>query len=376
MSETNIPTASTFISSNEVGSAIVVARSGEAVTSKRIDFIPVEGRYLYLSANPTTLVADGTSQSILTAVVVDSLYRPVSDGIPIFFYSFGSGRLERRTVLTSGGIASVNLTSGTITGKDTVIALLTREVADTVIITFVPGPPASIQFTTPPHNIDAGGDTTSFVVRVLDRFSNPVLAGTRVTFETTLGTITTYAVTDTSGYARGTLTSGTAMGIAFITARSGDAIGYVTVNIMATAADTLILSANPLTIVANGRDSSIITATVLDDSRLPVSDGTLVRFSTTKGILSSPAVYTVGGIARTALISTITAPDTAIVRASAGSGVVDTVHVAFRAGPPAIVEVSSSRPTIVADGLDTATITIRVKDEFSNSIGAGERVDL
>ena len=369
-------TTMTFISSNEVGSAVISVRSGEAFTSKRIDFIPIRGAYLYLSANPTTLVADGSSQSILTAVVVDSQYRPVSDGIPVYFYSYGSGRLDRRTVQTRNGIASINITSGTITGKDTVIARLSQTgPADTVILNFIPGPPASVQFTTPPHDIYAGGDTTSFIVRVLDRYSNPVLAGTRVTFETTLGTITAYAVTDDSGYARGALTSGTAMGVAFITARSGEAYGYATVNILATTADTLILSANPRTITADGVDSTILTAMVLDSLMLPVSDGTLVRFTTTAGILSSPAVYTLNGIARTALISGIH-PDTALVRASAGGSAMDTVHVAFRAGPPAIIEISSRTYTVKANGSDTTTVTVRVYDQYGNRVGAGVEITL
>ncbi len=77
---------------------------------------------------------------------------------------------------------------------------------------------------------------------------------------------------------------------------------------------TLTLTANPTTIPPDGTSPSIITATVLDSTGIPVPDGTTVTFSTTLGTIT-PSATTTGGTATATLTSTTSG--TATVRAIA-----------------------------------------------------------
>jgi hypothetical protein len=65
----------------------------------------------------------------------------------------------------------------------------------------------------------------------------------------------------------------------------------------------VILSAAPGVIMADGRSSTTITATMSGLNGSQVSDGTVVRFATTAGTLSQSAVSSVGGVARVTLTS-------------------------------------------------------------------------
>ena len=84
---------------------------------------------------------------------------------------------------------------------------------------------------------------------------------------------------------------------------SNDNTGYDSVTITVNAAgvpNTITLQANPGTVSAGG-GTSLITATVKDAGGNPVTDGTIVTFTTTTGSLSSYSETTVSGIATTTL---------------------------------------------------------------------------
>jgi len=86
---------------------------------------------------------------------------------------------------------------------------------------------------------------------------------------------------------------------------------------------TVLLNASPSVIMADGRSSTTITATISGVNAGQVADGTIVRFTATDGILSATEVASVGGIARVTLTSS-PVPGFATVSASfigsSGSG--------------------------------------------------------
>jgi hypothetical protein len=66
---------------------------------------------------------------------------------------------------------------------------------------------------------------------------------------------------------------------------------------------TVLLNASPSVIMADGRSSTTITATVSGLNGGQIADGTIVRFTTTAGSLNAAAVTAVGGLARVTLTS-------------------------------------------------------------------------
>ena len=96
---------------------------------------------------------------------------------------------------------------------------------------------------------------------------------------------------------------------------------------------SLSLGTAPDVIFADGKSTTIITATVRDSNGSPVSDGTPVRFSTTLGILTPDTATTTSGVARVSLTSTSSAGDAALTAtafsASADGSSIGTAHVEF-----------------------------------------------
>jgi len=139
-------------------------------------------------------------------------------------------------------------------------------------------------------------------------------------------------------------------------------------------ADSLLLVVNPPQLVANGVDDAELTAVVFDSTGLPVSDGTLVSFGTSNGILSPAVAYTDGGVATSTLIAGTTPAESVWVTASAGGSALDSALARFIPGPPAVMYISASDSIITANGSDTTRIFVEVYDQFGNPVSPGEEV--
>ena len=96
---------------------------------------------------------------------------------------------------------------------------------------------------------------------------------------------------------------------------------------------SLSLAAAPDVIFADGKSTTIITATVRDGSGGPVPDGTTVRFTTTLGILTPDTATTTSGVARVSLTSASSAGDASLIAtafaASADGSSTGAAHVEF-----------------------------------------------
>ncbi len=82
---------------------------------------------------------------------------------------------------------------------------------------------------------------------------------------------------------------------------------------------TISLVAAPDVIYADGKSSTVVTATVSDSGGHPAPDGTSVRFTTTLGTLTPDTAATTSGVARVSLTS-VNTPGTAKVSAAAFGG--------------------------------------------------------
>jgi len=377
---TGIVTVS-LIAGTTTGSALVSASSNGVAQSVYVTFIQKGGNpfAIVLTANPTSINADGTSSSKITATVTDSKGGPVNPGTSITFStnlgSFSNGQ-KTYTVPTpdATGVVAVSLIAGTTAGSATVTATASG-VTQSVTVTFIGAVVASISVTATPNSLTADGTSTSQIrAYVKDAQGNPIADGEKITFTLTSGTGTLSATSATTvgGYATVTYTASKTPGQATIQAMASNNV-YGTVSITLTSGGTasITLAAAPVSIPANGSSSSAITATLRDSAGKAVVKGTAVTFSTTLGTLSGTSVTTPDdtGVVTVSLIAGTT-PGTATVTAQSGS-VSQSVPVKFT-GPPAAITVSATPQTLVADGKTTSSVKATVVDVNGNAVEDGE----
>jgi uncharacterized repeat protein (TIGR01451 family) len=135
---------------------------------------------------------------------------------------------------------------------------------------------------------------------------------------------------------------------------------------------TIVLTAFPADIVADGAALSAIRATVLTSSGNPVPDGTSVTFTTDLGSFggsTTASATTTGGVAQVQLTSS-SSIGIASVSATAGS-VVEVTSVTFSPGPPAGLTLAALPASIPADGVTSLTLQAVVNDADGHPVADG-----
>lgn len=199
-----------------------------------------------VSANPTSLTADGVSASTLTVTLRDSQRRPVSG---------------KAVTMTAGGHSILSAASGlsdvnggvTFTVTDTTAEALmysAKDVTDgvtisqTAVVTFIAGPVTAAQSTAGvnPSSVPANGVTASTVVVELnDAYGNPV-SGKTVTL-TAAGGSSTISVANGLSNAGGLVTfTVTDTTVEAVTYTAADITDSLTITQTATVAFTTVLS--------------------------------------------------------------------------------------------------------------------------------------
>lgn len=144
------------------------------------------------------------------------------------------------------------------------------------------------------------------------------------------------------------------------------------------AASVAQLVAEPASILANGRDKTVLKATVKDGKGNAVGAGVAVSWTATGGRLSSNSSNTdANGIAVVELLSA-TVPGVAAITAKAGPqdpGKTGSVAFLLDASEAQVLRLTPSKTTALADGLDTVTFTATVADGRGNPVGAGVTVN-
>jgi len=145
-----------------------------------------------------------------------------------------------------------------------------------------------------PDIIPADGSSSSTITATITTTGGvPITIGTQVSFSTTLGRFSngSTAYTVTTGNSTGTVTvtliAGTTEGPARVTCTAGGASQMVEVFIGTVSIASIGLTADPVSIEADGVDSSTIEAEVTDSLGEPAAAGTPVEFTTTLGLLSN-----------------------------------------------------------------------------------------
>ncbi|MCA9730959.1 Ig-like domain-containing protein [candidate division KSB1 bacterium] len=311
---------STLTSSRTPGTVRIAASVAGLSDTVTIQYTVGEAATILMSADSTSLPADGRTTTAIHASVTDAVGNPLPDGTIIrFMASFGD---ITATAETQNGIAHASFSA-----KETGMAEITASIGTitrTITIRLRPGSPNSILLTYDPTSLgvkDSGRNTTLTVTAdVRDVQNNPVLDGSQVRFQIYASPgggeflSTLEPVPTINGLAHVSLNSGIRSGTVRIKAEVVDH-SNVPLNppIQAISTDVIIFAGPPYIATVNDRSTSrlstgpdpvniygwhvvnnttTIVAVIGDKYNNPVPEGTAVYFTTSGGIISTHTGYT------------------------------------------------------------------------------------
>jgi hypothetical protein len=355
---------------------------------------------LTVTASPSTLPADGVSQSTIQIVAKDVEGNPVVDGTSLAVaVTTGTGTLLNSTVSTTGGVAEVKYVASTTAGTETITVTSDNAVTETVDVTLSSETvdKISVDSVSPSTSVLASGvDTIQVTFKVISSSAQPV-QNQLVSFSA-VGSkggspivSPSSALTNASGLVTVTMSDITAETVT-ITATAIDK--SVTQDVIFTAlppANILLESTTPdpavVSISGVGKqESATLTFKLVDTLNNPVQGSYLVDFSILNGGLNGGEYLTVSQSSSDAssLVTTIfqagSFSGTVQVRASLHDdpSIMADVSVSVTGGLPAGNSLGlSSIPLNIAGrniaGL-TQDIALRASDYFSNPVVPGTQV--
>ena len=273
-----------------------------------------------LSADSTSLPADGVTSTQVGATVFDAAGNPAVDGTRVDF-STDIGDITPTAQTVSGQAVAQFVSS--VTGTATLHATV-NGISDVITIQLRPGTPNSILLSFDPNNLgvkDSGrNQTVSITANVIDSKNNPVVDGTFVRFSIFSAPgggeflSNTNTIPTLNGRAEVSLNSGIRSGSARILVEVTDAFGVPVVpNVRAVSTEIIIFAGPPFIEDVNGASTShlsvgvsplnifgwnvvnnlaTVTAVVGDKFNNPVPPGTAIFFTTTGGVISTFTGFT------------------------------------------------------------------------------------
>ncbi|MBC2695191.1 MAG: hypothetical protein HF982_07945 [Desulfobacteraceae bacterium] len=228
-----------------------------------------------VSADPTSIVANGTSTSTITAIAKTA----TGQGVPDINVSFGTdnGSITASGITDSEGKATATLTSSTEQAVANVTASV-GTIEGTTTVTFTVGAEVtafSIKLSADPISVKSDNSDNSIITaNVLDA-NNAVIEGITVMFSAGGGQISaSSADTDANGKAQITLSSGTIDPSNQVVTITGTVSGLSSQVPVQITGSTLTLSTNNSDITADDptTDTATLTITVKDAGENPVYD--------------------------------------------------------------------------------------------------------
>lgn len=206
-----------------------------------------------------------------------------------------------------------------------------------------------------PEFVSADGSSKGPVtVTIKNRSGNPIVNDV-VLFSTTAGTITSQVKTDEDGKAIANITSDRRNMIATVTAKlQSDHKKSQSIDVLFSGV-TIIGSAQPPSISSNGKDTSLIAATLTDAAQNPIA-GELVNFSKQKDatiIVFADSVTNNRGEVRCKVIGTGTGADTIYVSAAGA-----TTPVVLNYSSNILVIDTLPGQSMIANGIDSTNFEV------------------
>jgi adhesin/invasin len=359
-----------------IGICTVTGTSDGVSGTIQVSFIPGPLTAVSLSPSPSSLVADGVSQSKIRVKALDANGNEISGEVITLSMSAGTGTLSSATVTTAQGGVEVTYTASTTIGVETVKAEATNGVTASCDIALVQAVVGSIVLAAKSQTIIAGGtSSTEITALVNDENGNPITSPTVVSFSTTAGLLSASNATTSAGKASVNLISATKIGFATVTATAGGASANVTVTFIAGPPSAINLSANPNNLTAGSSVTSTIRALVVDAFANPVADGHVISFSITTGggVLSALTDETSGGFASVTYTPSAS-PGLVRIKAEATNGAFGTADINLITPTVGSVTLAVGSPTLTANGTSGTPVIATVLDNVGNPITDGTTV--
>lgn len=374
--------SATLTSATVAGTAAIdFTLNGVPGSTTSVAFLPgdADPTTSLISANPTSILADGATTSAVTVHLADSHGNPltVSGGVVVITSNAGT---IGGTTDNGDGTYSATLTSATTAGTATLEFTLDGvSGANTATVQFTPGTAdlTNSTISAAPTSITADGASTSTVtVQLRDGNDNPLTtSGGIVVITTSTGTISATTNNGNGSYTA-TLTSSTTAGAATLgfSLEGTTAPGTTTVAFVPGAASTTTseIAAAPATIIANGTSTSTITVQLKDaqGNALTSSGGTVV-VSSSAGSVGTTTDHGDGTYTATLTSATLAQSATVSFTIDAAPATHSATVTFVAGGAAAGTSVISASPTsITADGASTSTILVQLKDAFGNNLTA------
>ncbi|WP_454694475.1 Ig-like domain-containing protein [Achromobacter aegrifaciens] len=360
--------------SGDAGKIASVTFTADVSTARVVSLLPMRG-------TSTTFPAGVWVN--LRATVQDAYGNPVGAGVTITWSSDAATFDQATSTTSQDGTATNTVThfsAGAVSVKAQAVA---GDPGKALVMNYVADPSRDYVITLNANqntSVADGIGTTIFTAVVRNQFNDPVGAGITVHWTTTGGTLAaSTSMTDAAGAARIVLTAPSVAGEVSVSAKAGakdenNSFAVVTFKNSASSPRVGSASTSKTRIVANGRDSAIFTAMVLDGNGNSRGEGHVVNWSTDLGTLDGVTSKTNASGAATAVLTAGTVAGLASVTARVGAGDPGaTVSVTLMADPlsPRVASLTASKTSGRANGTDTVTLTATVRDANGNLEDAG-----
>lgn len=357
---------------NGVKQTLIVSFVGDSSTAQ-----------VELQKSKNEVVADGNDSATMTATVRDAKGNLLNDVKVTFNVNSAEAKLSQTEVNSHDGIATATLTS-LKNGDYTVTASVSSgSQANQQVIFIGDQSTAALTLSVPSGDITVTNTAPLHMTATLqDKNGNP-LKDKEITFSVPNDVASRFSIsnsgkgmTDSNGTAIASLT-GTLAGTHMITARLANS-NVSDTQPMTFVADkdraVVVLQTSKAEIIGNGVDETTLTATVKDPSNHPVA-GITVNFTMPQDVAANftlenngIAITQANGEAHVTLKGKKAGTHT--VTATLGNNnTSDSQPVTFVADKTsAQVVLQMSKDEITGNGVDNATLTATVKDQFDNEV--------
>lgn len=357
---------------NGVKQTLIVSFVGDSSTAQ-----------VELQKSKNEVVADGNDSATMTATVRDAKGNLLNDVKVTFNVNSAEAKLSQTEVNSHDGIATATLTSLKNGDYRVTASVSSGSQANQQVIFIGDQSTAALTLSVPSGDITVTNTAPLHMTATLqDKNGNP-LKDKEITFSVPNDVASRFSIsnsgkgmTDSNGTAIASLT-GTLAGTHMITARLANS-NVSDTQPMTFVADkdraVVVLQTSKAEIIGNGVDETTLTATVKDPSNHPVA-GITVNFTMPQDVAANftlenngIAITQANGEAHVTLKGK--KADTHTVTATLGNNnTSDSQPVTFVADKAsAQVVLQISKDEITGNGVDSATLTATVKDQFDNEV--------
>ena len=244
-----------------------------------------------LTAVPTSIAADGSSSSAITATLTDSTAAEVITGTSVTFSTtlgaFSNGSTSYSTTTAdSSGVAVASLRAGTTPGSATVTAVSNGVTQAVSVELTTTGPSLSLELSQTSVKSD-NSDSATVTATLLDE-NNAVLPLNTVEFSSTGGQLSASSVdTDINGQAQVTFSSGTTDKSNRIVTITATVAGVNPRQIPAQITGTTItLSPDTTNLEVGGSDTATLTITLSDAGSVAIYNAPVTLSANPAGIVT------------------------------------------------------------------------------------------